>query len=1025
MKENEDLKNRLMDLSEQLFLQDLSDNMESCILDKSVSILPSTSNFQMRRTNMHSPNRIERRRREGGMGNKMASENELPVFDAHATDFTKPLKHRTTQNSKRDMRYSQRNYGYTQRAREFGNFNNRFGADPNENVFSSSNSHQNDNLRFINRNRDNSRPKVVQSPGGLPIKQKNLKGRSKTPKKLVMKDSDSGSLKNRDNAEKNGETTENQVRKMSKLNSASSPKLETQFFSQKVENENLLNQMQKKKIEHIMDPRKQKQENLQKFQNKLAADKHQIDALMENTIPQKSTSKRDVDSKTFFENTIGQSEGLKFETPVFDPKSTGLFNFDLDVENLRGEDIFFKENQSNGRGSEAEAEAEGPRGLPSSSLSLFDRFLLIGGDKSQIPDFKLTNTVSLQPLCAYSTAENKFLTNPICTVELDEADKELWVDIENETKTLLKFAMPFEVKLRHERIENKMEKLNQILLRDDSTNDGTEFFCVAFNPPENEAETWGDIFMSEHGPLGEMSILGENRINLSHNESFMVSRMEIMGHAKEPARMNEQMKMMLDLRKQIALLSRSNPNSFNFFFCLRYNDVFVQPSNSGMSLDLFYVPRIFAFRSKFPLSVFYHDLLKKLLNRLRKIRISNYMEAIKGLGSTQKIAESYLVPNVMPDNYQSNVSVGNSSLQSESNPHQLAVDSVIQSLSNKTLFVTMSTEFLQVCQMLLSENKVLVPLNSISLNLDTFSISYTLPSLINSHILEAQFGFRHFLSKLPFEEFIVFLTSILLEKTIVLVSEHINSLFSAIATLNTLIRPFRWSFPIIYSLPKECMLMLEAPVPVLIGLNVSSHTFLKDIVPVHFKDFKQNKDKIFLLLDDHLTVASKPLLNSLHIPYFNDFLIVLQVIYKKNFMSKPSNFYKISKKKASGGLRKYSMSKTSNYTYNDRLSKLKKYPASVSSSSSDQKIPNMAFKNNDIPELFEYIRSTFTKNIINNLPRLDREQAQAESESQVFVTELKPEKFSSNPFDQVFLKQFFSTQAFHFYFENQYPLRFK
>jgi hypothetical protein len=663
-------------------------------------------------------------------------------------------------------------------------------------------------------------------------------------------------------------------------------------------------------------------------------------------------------------------------------------------------------------------------GMPSSSLCLFDRFLLIGSDKSQIPEFKLNNTISLQPLCAFSTAENKFLTNPICTSPIQESDKELWTSIEDETKTLLKFAMPFEVKLRHERIENQMEKLNQILLRDDSTHNGTEFFCIAFNPPENEAETWGDIHMSEDA--NRLDDMGGSRINLNQNENFMVSRIEIMRHGPDSTGMTSEVKQMLNLRKQIALLSRSNPNSFNFFFCLRYNDVFVQPSNSGMSLDLYYVPRIFAFKSKFPLSVFYHDLLKKLLSRLRNIRISSYMEAAKGLGSTQKVAENYLVPNSISDNFQSNISITQeNNNKAPVNQYQLAVNSVIDSLSNKTLFETVSTEFLTVCQTLLKENPVLIPLNKIKMELPSINLSYTLPSLVNSHILEAQFGFRHFLSKLPFEEFIILLTAILLEKTIVLVSENLHSLSSAIATLNTLIRPFRWSFPIIYSLPKECMLMLEAPVPVLIGLNLSSHQFLKEIAPVHFKDIKKNKDKIFLLLDDQLTLASKPMLNSLTIPYFNDFLIVLQVIYKKNFMSKQSYFYKISKKKASGGLRKYSLSKTSNYTFNDRISKLKKAPPSISSSSSDDKIPNLAFKGNQSPELFEYITSTFTKNIISYLPRLDQENLEDISDSNVYVTELKPEKFSSNPFDQVFLKNFFSTQAFHFYFENQYPLRFK
>jgi hypothetical protein len=62
LKENEELKNRLMDLSEQLFLQDLSDNMESCILDKSVSMMKSTSNFHSRMRGNYSPHNGDRSR---------------------------------------------------------------------------------------------------------------------------------------------------------------------------------------------------------------------------------------------------------------------------------------------------------------------------------------------------------------------------------------------------------------------------------------------------------------------------------------------------------------------------------------------------------------------------------------------------------------------------------------------------------------------------------------------------------------------------------------------------------------------------------------------------------------------------------------------------------------------------------------------------------------------------------------------------------------------------------------------------
>ena len=186
LQENEELKNRLMDLSEQLFLQDLSDNMESCILDKSVSMIKSISNFQ------------GRNKRNFENNNRLASENELPVFDKNGVDFTKGLTSRTAQTSIRNMRYSQRNNGYYPRGRDYGDFQNRFAQDPNQNVFMSGNSHKMDRFKFIGKKRDGSRPRnnndVI-----LPVKRKNNKARSRTPKKLskIKKDSDSESLKNK------------------------------------------------------------------------------------------------------------------------------------------------------------------------------------------------------------------------------------------------------------------------------------------------------------------------------------------------------------------------------------------------------------------------------------------------------------------------------------------------------------------------------------------------------------------------------------------------------------------------------------------------------------------------------------------------------------------------------------------------------------------------------------------------------------------------------------------------------------
>jgi hypothetical protein len=256
----------------------------------------------------------------------MTSENELPVFDANATDFTKNLQQRTAQTSKRDMRYSQRNYGHNQRTRDYGDFGNRFNQDPNENVFSSSNSHATDKLKFLNKTRNNSRSRAVQNSIGLPVKKKNNRPRARTPKKLSLT--------------KNSNFKSNMNKEIK--NSSSSPKIQTEFFPKNVDVSKNQIQIQKQQIEEIMDPKKKKIETLKNFELKMEKNKETIDQLIENTIPQNSMSKNDVDAKTFFKEKVENSDRLKFETPAFGKQSTGLFDFNMNVDDIKDEDLFFK-----------------------------------------------------------------------------------------------------------------------------------------------------------------------------------------------------------------------------------------------------------------------------------------------------------------------------------------------------------------------------------------------------------------------------------------------------------------------------------------------------------------------------------------------------------------------------------------------------------------------------------------------------------------------------------------------------------
>jgi hypothetical protein len=132
------------------------------------------------------------------------------------------------------------------------------------------------------------------------------------------------------------------MKNLNKINSASSPKIQTEFFSKKVEHMNPKRPTEKETIEDIMDPNKKKKENLKKFEMKMENKEKMIDELIINTIPGEGNSKKEIDAKTFFKNQIENKDGLTFETPVFGKASNGVFEFAMDVENLKEEDIFFK-----------------------------------------------------------------------------------------------------------------------------------------------------------------------------------------------------------------------------------------------------------------------------------------------------------------------------------------------------------------------------------------------------------------------------------------------------------------------------------------------------------------------------------------------------------------------------------------------------------------------------------------------------------------------------------------------------------
>ncbi len=76
------------------------------------------------------------------------------------------------------------------------------------------------------------------------------------------------------------------------------------------------------------------------------------------------------------------------------------------------------------------------------------------------------------------------------------------------------------------------------------------------------------------------------------------------------------------------------------------------------------------------------------------------------------------------------------------------------------------------------------------------------------------------------DSFLHLLTLLLLEKSIVFVSNNLTMLTNIIHALKLLISPFQWYYPLIYVLPQPLMELLETPQPILMGITRDDYSQL-------------------------------------------------------------------------------------------------------------------------------------------------------------------------------------------------------
>ena len=167
------------------------------------------------------------------------------------------------------------------------------------------------------------------------------------------------------------------------------------------------------------------------------------------------------------------------------------------------------------------------------------------------------------------------------------------------------------------------------------------------------------------------------------------------------------------------------------------------------------------------------------------------------------------------------------------------------------------------------------------------SPSFSIPSEIDSVFLEAESSFILCFSVLPFDDLLFLLTHLLLETPLIINSENQALLGATILTLLALMKPFKWPFPIIFSLHQDMSDLVDTPSPIVLGLN---HSFVFTEELYYLKSPRE--DAIFVDLDFcKFRTTSSCLDIYKKISLIKDLGEVAEK-YKAHFNDKPANFAK-------------------------------------------------------------------------------------------------------------------------------------
>ncbi|KAL4468234.1 hypothetical protein ABPG73_014156 [Tetrahymena malaccensis] len=422
-----------------------------------------------------------------------------------------------------------------------------------------------------------------------------------------------------------------------------------------------------------------------------------------------------------------------------------------------------------------------------------------------------------------------------------------------------------------------------------------------------------------------------------------------------------------ELRNKHVSLEAINSNSIMYAICYQQDDLLVVNDQQTGEKTVFLFPTVYCILTYYPFVDYFLRVIHEVVNRIKTIRLvrSSFSGFIDN--NLQNVDIEQVIKHLQKDR---DLSLSLSTLQIREVQPDKIVTFFLKNPQNQLLSGDEKKQ---------QDEKQQQQYNQFT------ATCFKVPPIEEMSYVEGVEAAYLTFSNLPYYDFQLILTLIMLEKKVIFLSRNITLLTLTALTFQNIIKPMKYPHPVIFSISEDLMYFLESPVPIIVGVNMSSEKFEYQ--------YGYNEECYYIDLDKNL-------------------------INTKN----QESVCKMQSLKFKFGNQKDKIKQLFNQINNNITSKQlgNKFKKFIQRSHHDKKL---VYKPDEgqiktLKSLLVLIRNSITESIIQKLPTTPT--FQQDNSQQLDMLEIQNAVLKDSQKDKFFLEKFVETQIFFFYIEQKY-----